>query len=290
MQVNNVTIGADPELFIVDERSGKVVSSIGLIPGVKGNPWVGSDMPKGFGLEIDNILAEFNIPPVKDEVSFVNNIEYMKEYINKFVKEKNAHYGIRCSASEIVDEDQLQSQEAKEFGCSVDYCVYTNDENPKPEGERTNLRSAGFHIHIGYDNFNVDTSLALIKFLDAFVGLPALLLDRDNRRRSLYGKAGCFRLTGYGLEYRVLSSAMMKDKYTLSFVFRQVSRAIAKYNIGWNIPPTHETRQAINTGNVGRAAELISAYELVGPVDRSLFNSLIKAEKEKMATTNNQDI
>ena len=66
MLVRNITIGADPELFIIDSKTGKVVSSIGLIPGVKGEPYVGEDMPNGFGLETDNILAEFNIPPVKD--------------------------------------------------------------------------------------------------------------------------------------------------------------------------------------------------------------------------------
>ena len=27
--------------------------------------------------------------------------------------------------------------------CSEDYCAYTEDVNPKPEGETTNLRSAG---------------------------------------------------------------------------------------------------------------------------------------------------
>ena len=77
MRINNITIGADPELFIINEKTKKVVSSIGLIPGEKGNPYVAADMPSGFGLETDNIVAEFNIPPVNDRVSFINNIEYM---------------------------------------------------------------------------------------------------------------------------------------------------------------------------------------------------------------------
>lgn len=116
MLVNNVTVGADPELFIINEKTGKVVSSIGLIPGVKGEPWVSDDMPKGFGIETDNILAEYNIPPVKDRISFINNIEYMKNYIKEFVKAKNPDLGILCAASKRVDEDQLQSDEAKLFG------------------------------------------------------------------------------------------------------------------------------------------------------------------------------
>ena len=84
MYIDNFTVGSDPELFIINEKTGKVVSSIGLIPGVKGEPWVGSDMPSGFGLETDNILAEFNIPPVTDCDNFVNNIQYMKDYDTSF--------------------------------------------------------------------------------------------------------------------------------------------------------------------------------------------------------------
>ena len=143
MRIDNVTIGADPELFIINEKTKKVVSSIGLIPGEKGNPYVAVDMPNGFGLETDNILAEFNIPPVKDRVSFINNIEYMKAYIDKFVKNIDPNLGILCAASKVVDASQLKSPQALMFGCQSDYNAYTEEVNPKPEGGKTNIRSAG---------------------------------------------------------------------------------------------------------------------------------------------------
>lgn len=143
MKLRNVTIGADPELFIVNEKTKKVVSAVGLIPGEKGNPWRSEDMPEGFGLETDNILAEFNIPPVKDGINFVNNIVYMQEYIDRFVKSKNPDFGIKCIASQTVPTSELQSDQAKLFGCDVDYNAYTMKANPKPEGTKTNVRSAG---------------------------------------------------------------------------------------------------------------------------------------------------
>lgn len=198
MVIDNITIGADPELFIINEKTKKVVSSIGLIPGEKGNPYKAEDMPNGFGLETDNILAEFNIPPVDTCVSFINNIEYMKGYIDKFVKSKNPNLGILCTASRVVDASQLKSRQAQLFGCDVDYNAYTEAPNPKPEGSKTNLRSAGFHIHIGYKDNNIDTSVALVKYLDMYLGIPSVVKDKDKRRRSLYGKAGSFRLTPYG--------------------------------------------------------------------------------------------
>ena len=107
MKVTGVTIGADPELFLVNNKTGEVVSSIGIIPGEKGNPYRSKDMPEGYGLEIDNILAEFNIPPVSSKEDFIEAMTYMKNYIKKFIKAKNPNLDILCKASMIVNEDQL---------------------------------------------------------------------------------------------------------------------------------------------------------------------------------------
>ncbi len=262
MVVENITIGADPELFIINEKTGKVISSIGLIPGEKGNPYVGEDMPEGFGLETDNILAEFNIPPVKNKIDFLNVINYMKNYINDFVKKINPDYGIKCSAYEVVDASQLKSKEAKLFGCDPDFNAYTGQQNPKPEGTKTNGRSAGFHIHIGYPKHNVDTSLMLVRYLDAFLGLPSLQYDSNKERRSLYGKAGAFRLQDHGVEYRSMSSALMKDNDTLSFVWDGVMKAINAYNNGVPIPSPSDVCNAINNSDVELATCLIRKYRL----------------------------
>lgn len=263
MRLNKITIGADPELFIINEKTKKVVSSVGKIPGEKGNPYVGDDMPAGFGLETDNILAEFNIPPVTDEVSFVNNIEYMKQYIDKFVKNIDPNYGILCAASKTVDKNQLQSPQAQLFGCDIDYNAYTEAPNPKPEGSKTNLRSAGFHIHIGYENPNIDTSVLLVKYLDMYLGVPSVIYDKDKRRRSLYGKAGCFRLTSYGVEYRVLSSAMMKDVESLQFVWRQLKKALAAAAKGVSLVDSSYVVKAINESDDTLAQKIINTYDIM---------------------------
>lgn len=259
MTLKNITIGCDPEMFIIDTaNSNSVVSSIGIIPGEKGNAWRAPDMPKGFGIEIDNILAEFNIPPVKDEESFVKNINYMKDYISKFVKKVNPSYDILCTASMHVPEDQLQSPEAKLFGCSVDYNAYTEKVNSKPNGTSTNLRSAGFHIHIGYHNPNSLVSLMLVKALDITLGLPSVLLDKDCERRALYGKAGAFRITPYGLEYRVLSSFMYSTDELIRFVYRGAMEALNAYSKGLYLPSGDNIQKAINNSDSTLAVSLLS--------------------------------
>lgn len=82
--------------------------------------------------------------------------------------------------------------------CSEDFNAYTEDVNPKPQGATTNLRSAGLHIHVGYNDPDIPSSLQMIKYMDQYLGLPSIVVDQDSRRRSLYGKAGCFRITAYG--------------------------------------------------------------------------------------------
>ena len=74
------TFGSDPELFIFNNKTKKVISAIDKIPGYKDDPYT-EGLPEGFGLQTDNILAEFNIPPVKDCANFINNILYMFQYL-----------------------------------------------------------------------------------------------------------------------------------------------------------------------------------------------------------------
>lgn len=263
MNLSDITIGADPELFIINENTRKVVSSIGIIPGTKGNPYVGDDMPEGFGLETDNILAEFNIPPVTTKEGFINNIEYMKEYIDKFVKRKNPELSILCAASQIVDEGELNSPEAKMFGCDPDYNVYSKLPNEKPNGASTRIRSCGFHLHIGYKNPNINTSLSLIKYLDLYLGVPSVLIDQDRDRRSLYGKAGCFRLCKYGCEYRTLSGALMDNTDNLEFVWNQLSKALTACANESPLCDSSLVEIAINNSDIKVANKIIKQYKIL---------------------------
>ena len=57
MSTEKITVGADPELFIVNRTTRDVVSSIGLIPGVKNNPYIPQGYKKGYGIETDNISS-----------------------------------------------------------------------------------------------------------------------------------------------------------------------------------------------------------------------------------------
>ena len=256
------TFGSDPELFLVNTKTKKVVSAIDLIPGSKQEPFK-EGLPKGFGVQTDNILAEFNIPAVTNEEEFVNCIEFMKNFIRNKAKEANEDYDILCKASSKVPAKELKHPQAKEFGCDPDFCIYTVGPNEVGKAARTNLRSAGFHIHVGYPNNNIDQSLEMLRYIDAYVGIPSVLYDKDIERRNLYGKAGCFRLQPYGFEYRTLSSFWIADESRLRFIWKQLIYALYNYEHRNYLPNSSDVQDAINNNNLELAKELITNYKLI---------------------------
>lgn len=255
MQITNVTIGADPEMFIINTRTNKIVSAIGIIPGEKGNPYT-EGMDEGFGVEIDAILAEFNIPPCRTEDEFVYSMKFMKKWIKNYVKTFDPDYDILCKASHRVPTSELLDPKANEIGCAPDYNAYTKRENPKPDGYPSTTRVAGLHVHIGYDNPDFDTNIKLIKYMDLFVGVPSVLYDTDKYRRTLYGQAGSFRKTKYGVEYRSLSSYMLHD-HLLPFVWKQTMKAIDACNNNIELPDPIAVQDCINKSNKVLAKRLI---------------------------------
>lgn len=260
--IENVMLGSDPELFIVNNRTKEVVSSIGLIPGEKGKPWT-EGLPEGYGLEIDNILAEFNIPPCRTKEEWIHHMNYMKDFIRNFVKQRNPDYDLMHVASAHVNPDILNNEIAQLFGCSVSYNAYTEMPNPRPEGDKTNLRSAGVHLHCSYDNPNVFDNLNIIKYFDAYLGIPSVIMDPDTERRSLYGKAGDFRMCSYGAEWRVLSGYFLSNDETIGFMWDQAMKAIDAYNNFVEIPNEIIVQRTINNSDINNAKKLCKEFNLI---------------------------
>ena len=150
---------------------------------------------------------------------------------------------------------QLQS-------CDPDYNCYTERRNEKPDGASTNGRSAGFHIHLGYENPNVETSVTFVKYFDTFVGIPSVLFDTDSRRRSLYGKAGAFRIQPWGVECRLLSSAMYANNDLIRTVWGCVIQAIDAFNFSAPFPNKDLVQTAINNSDVDLAKQIIEAWSI----------------------------
>lgn len=261
-RITEFLIGTDPELFLVSQKTGKVKSAVRVIPGTKEHPHKIKEFGDGFAVQTDNILAEFNVPPVNSPEAFVHNIMRMQQHIKEMAQAKNPDLDIKCMASAHVPKSELRSKQAKLFGCDPDYNIYTGEQNEIQRIPESDLRSAGFHLHLGYNNNNIDNSMNILFYLDFYLGVPSVLIDPDTERRSLYGKAGCFRLTSYGLEYRSLSSYMMKDEKHLRWIWDQTMQAIQAYNHGVALPEARHVVDCINNNDQKLARDLCKYYKL----------------------------
>ena len=261
MRFSNVLFGADPELFIQD-KEGKFISAIGKIGGTKHDPRP-IDL-YGSYVQEDNVAVEFNIAPAKGKIEFIRNIYRPLSYIKDFVK-KQIGANICISASAIFTEDQLLDPRAQAFGCDIDYNAWTGKANPRPKaaGEHKNLRTAGGHLHISWERPNMAQRIALVKMLDLTQGVPSVIMDEDDTRRNLYGKAGAYRPKSYGVEYRVLSNFWIKSPRLMAWLIDQAHLAMTFLSRGM-LPQSDKDAilASINGGNKREARKLIDKYGL----------------------------
>ncbi len=213
-----ITIGADPEVFL--RKGGKMVSAHDILPGSKLEPF----KVDGGAIQVDGVAAEFNIEPTTTAAQFSALIPHLLQQV------KNHAPGCELQIIPAYEWEKLYFStlpaETKTLGCDPDYNAWTGRQNDPPDGFGTTLRTASGHIHIGwtevedpFDSIHFKECCAIVKQLDFFLGVPSMLWDTDGRRRTLYGKAGAFRVKKYGLEYRTLSNMWLRYPNLYPFIW-----------------------------------------------------------------------
>lgn len=266
--MSQFTFGCDPEIFI--KENGKPASAYGLIPGSKESP----HKTEGGAVQVDGMALEFNTDPVQ-----ATDFEGFNARIVQQVKNLRAMVPENLSLSvEPVQEFgkeflDTQPDDAKELGCDPDWNAYTKETNPRPDADNTTFRTGAGHIHIGWgadipiDNKeHIEICAGFVKMLDPLVGFFMTYIDRDPRRRELYGKAGAFRPKPYGVEYRTPSNVWIRNRASREVVHFLMNRAIYYHSRGTT--PTavaagcssEEIVRIINEGDHKKAKNLISAY------------------------------
>ena len=257
--VKNVKIGADPEMFLFSPTLNKFVPVCGKVGGTKDKPL--EITTEGHAVQEDNVMIEYCIPPCTSAEKFIEEINFVKNHINETIL-KPLNLVSKCVASARFDEKDLDSEQARMFGCDPDYSAYTFMPNEVNRTDMT-LRTSGGHIHVGYDNHNPETSMQIIKAMDLFLGLPSLILDTDTERRKMYGKAGCHRIKPkYGVEYRVLSTFWTENNNLIKWAFDSTMNAIEFVNINGIITNEDEIIEAINNNDSTKALEILEDYNI----------------------------
>lgn len=220
--MKKVLLGSDPEAFIVNTNTGLVVSSKRFTVGTKTEP---EDLGEGFALLNDNILIEGNVPPSSTKEEFIENMTTLWNFMNDRAQARLAHLENHDCLE--ISEALLDTDEAKEFGCSSFRDAWNEGieiETPQLNG---NMRPAGCHIHIGIEDASESLKMAIVRAFDMFVTLPAVEKTGMNYRTSnLYGILGACRIKSYGVEARSLGGTFFRPKY-FSWIYDRTMAAVS---------------------------------------------------------------
>ena len=260
----NITVGADPEILLFDTELMSMSAVIGHLGGTKEEPRV-VDMG---AVQEDNVMAEYNIDPARTAQEFSDHHAVVQRILQELLP---PNLVLTRAASHEYSLEQLESfgEEAFVMGCEPDFNVYRFSNNRRPNARGTGLRTAGGHVHIGYDDPCEDTAILMGRACDLVMGLPSLLEDKDERRRELYGSAGAIRFKPYGMEYRTLSNYWVFDDDMRKKIFGRAVKAVQLVKEGHvNFDttagiPASKIRRAINTNDKAFAEEVINQLGLV---------------------------
>jgi len=273
MKINNPTFGTDPEFCIVNEKTGDAVQVINFIPGSKKEPF---DIGNGCGIQPDNVMVETTQPPVTNKEDFIKYFEYCRQKAEEIIQERSSSKSLKIKSlsSATYDEMFLKHPVARKFGCDPSFCIYTGQESPRPSPEDIgNLRSAGFHLHIGCEGLLSFEEIEFIIYLcDVYLGVPSILIDDDKNRRKIYGNAGDFRFKQiFGekeitiVEYRTLGGAMHETKELVEWCFDMLVHICNTFNSFENITSfnkhynlkVEDVKNAIDNENTFLCEEII---------------------------------
>ncbi len=270
-QIEEQTLGSDFEMgvFTEDNIVTPVTNKLG---GTKENP---IDIGNGCFKQEDGPMAEFNIPPAQNVDQWAASIQYCMDVGNEELNKSNLK--MRAMSSAMYTDADLDSNDLRTLGCSQSNDPYT-ESITAPDGNTTNMRTCGFHVHVGFrkkdgtgTRFKFNDATYLAKCFDLEVGLPCLLLDTDDMRRSLYGQAGDFRVnTTYDsennkiqlFEYRSLGGNLLESDEHIRLVYALTQQAVARFNSRLDFSEDEDAiRNCINNSDTETAKELIQKYK-----------------------------
>ena len=271
IDLNNITIGSDPEFFIVD-KEGDAFPSFDIFKGTKAVP---EDKGDGYAVLKDNVLVEGNIPPAHSKEEYIHNMKNLKSLISSVLD--LAGLKLHNADSMPIKPRYLKHDEANVFGCSAYKNAWEIGSFTADDLTKLTRRSCGDHQHIGYqlttDRFTKkQMNRHIAKAFDYFVTYPSRLHYNDEFREKYYGNYGVYRdCPAYGLEARALGGYFTGDEY-LEWVYEQTIKAITFCADEKNIDKLNITLCPITDDKEHTNAQ----YKVLG-ID--LNNQLVKLEK-----------
>ena len=234
--------GSDPELFIQTPEGRIVGSELVIPPGNAANLMLR-------GVVRDGVQVELHPDPSTCRQTHSQYIQQclarLHTHLSSTTKLKKQKLSICFRPMVELSHADFEglSESSRMLGCAPSLNYYNVTACIRVDPLLYMKRSAGGHIHLGLlqgcctnpqQAKEVGHKLThaythreqLPPLLDTLVGNTAVLVDRDPNaaeRREVYGRAGEYRLTGYGLEYRTLSNFWLRS-YPLYSLFFALAR------------------------------------------------------------------
>lgn len=270
------SMGSDPEFFIRRTDTGSPVPICGLLGGTKGEPFMVGE----YGVQEDNVMAEYNTPPTDNPSTFARHVTYGRQAVlDRLQSLYPGLYEADLSPARLFSMEALIHPQAQQFGCSPDFDGYNmGAANPRftpADLMRDNgaWRFCGGHVHIGYKHLLKAPlpEYVVATFADVFLSLPFLLDDKQGERRRYYGTPGRFRPTPYGIEYRAMSNRWTYNinvaesiGYNVLALGRFLTGSEAFIKRVWAEIPWVDVRNAISTENYDLGSSVLNYCRNLG--------------------------
>jgi len=259
------TVGCDPEFFIRG-RGGTLIPAHERLPAKGRQP----------GVFWDGFQGEFTVPAE-------SCLDLLRSNITEALLTTSRHLkaGEYLSMDNVVEPPPEWLEKAPpeyvNFGCAPSRNVY--DDVPPIQGldpRSVPIRTAGGHIHLSLpagflDKTDKAASLFVlaVKELDRVLGVISIGLFQHwerPERRILYGRAGEFRKTKYGMEYRTLSNAWLVHPVAYNLVY-EIARRVIGYVYHYEKPlaiwkvTEKQARQIIDDVDIQLAKKVFARNE-----------------------------
>ena len=262
-----ITIGSDPEVFAVNEKD-IVIPAFEFCPPKseieeKAKQRIDTKECKPFW---DGFQAEFLTETHRCLEGLVTDVG--RGLLNSYRTLTAKFPTGRLVSDNLVEIPeamlQMAAEEYVQFGCSPSKNAYKAKPLAIANGREVPIRAAGMHIHFGIGA--TPGKEELVKLLDASMGIASVAMfgkEEDPRRREMYGRAGEYREPAHGLEYRVLSSAVLQHPYRLHlmvdmgrFVMRLKIAGVLE-QMGFEVPDENVVQSVINNVDIEGARALL---------------------------------
>jgi hypothetical protein len=264
------TSGWDPEIFVEDEK-GDVIPAFHFLPD-KSNPKFTTADFACVGIDRGNVYydgfqAEFT---TRAQSCHGYGMDYIRGGLHAVLENARKHYPkAKLSSKSVfpIPGRFLQNGTPDQIGlgCKPSLNVYGRESFTIEDPRMLPVRVAGGHIHFGFTRKH--QTVEAIKALDRFAGLATVgMFDEvdDPMRREFYGRAGEYRGTQYGYEYRVLSNAWLcapEIAHVVMELTRGANRFIGFTNeqLGWKLEDK-QVEEIINYCDVKAARKIIKKH------------------------------